>query len=183
MIKILTTAVVVAVVTAFAVTVIQKEEIVTQVGSPSITKSITEEELIESTAEDTEVIAINKTLDLSGQGLTNTPSYVFDKTSIQELNLSNNKLDGALQAEVRHLKNLKILNLSNNQFTGVPAEIGQLQNLQILDLSNNDLTGLPYELGNLSNLKILNLKGNNYSSLDLNIIKESLSNTVDIQVD
>jgi len=116
-------------------------------------------------------------LDLSGQGLTKTPEYVFGRTDIDELNLSNNSLTGSLQAEVRHLQNLKILNLSNNKFTGVPAEVGQLSNLEILDLSNNQLTGLPYELGNLSQLKVLNLTGNNYSQADLARIKEKLPGT------
>ena len=122
------------------------------------------------------------TINLSGQGLTKTPDYVFSKTDTQELNLSNNKLSGALQAEVRHLTNLRILNLSNNNFTGVPAEVGQLKKLEVLDLSNNDLTGLPYELGNLSNLKVLDLRGNNYAKADLEIIKKGLPNT-EIRVD
>lgn len=122
------------------------------------------------------------TINLSGQGLTKTPDYVFGKKDTQELNLSNNKLSGALQAEVRHLTNLRVLNLSNNKFTGVPAEVGQLKKLEILDLSNNNLTGLPYELGNLSNLRVLNLRGNNYAKADLEIIKKTLTNT-DIQVD
>lgn len=129
------------------------------------------------------VVNSNKVLDLSGQGLKKTPAYIFNEISIQELDLSNNKLEGSLQAEVRHLQNLKILDLSNNQFTGVPAEVGQLKNLEILDLSNNQLTGLPYELGNLSNLKILNLKGNVYSPTDLSIIKQSLSASTIVQVD
>jgi Leucine-rich repeat (LRR) protein len=128
-------------------------------------------------------IGSSKILDLSGQDLTKAPSYIFDKTSIQELDLSNNKLDGSLQAEVRQLQNLKVLDLSDNQFTGVPAEVGQLKNLEVLDLSNNQLTGLPYELGNLSNLKVLNLKGNAYASADLNIIKQSLPDSTMVQVD
>ncbi len=119
-------------------------------------------------------------LDLSNQQLKKVPDYVFDQTNLEELNLSNNQLTGAIQAEIRHLTNLKVLNASNNQMTGVPAEIGQLQNLQILDLSNNQLTGLPYELGNLKNLKTLNLSGNNYSALDLNIIVEKLPTNVNI---
>ena len=113
-------------------------------------------------------------LNLSGQGLTKAPAYIFDRTDIQELNLSNNSLDGALQAEIRQLQNLKVLNLSNNKFTGVPAEVGQLKNLEVLDLSNNQLTGLPYELGNLSKLKLLDVSGNAYSEADLSKIRASL---------
>jgi len=93
---------------------------------------------------------VGQTLDLSGSGLTSTPEYIFSRTTITQLDLSNNELEGSLPAEVRQLANLKMLDLSNNNFTGVPAEIGQLQKLEVLNLSNNQLTGLPYELGNLS---------------------------------
>ncbi len=122
-------------------------------------------------------------VDLSNTGLTKTPMDIFSKTSTEELNLSKNGLAGSLPAEVRLLQNLKVLNLSNNQFTGVPAEIGQLKNLEVLDLSNNKITGLPNELGNLSKLKILNLKGNNYSEADLTGIKSRLPKTAVILVD
>ena len=124
-----------------------------------------------------------QTLDLSASGLTRTPEYVFSRTAITQLDLSNNMLDGALQAEVRMLQNLQVLNLSDNSFTSVPAEIGQLKNLEVLDLSNNQLTGLPYELGNLSNLQMLDLRGNAYSTQDLERIKETLPNSVVILVD
>src|SRR3989339_277756 len=111
-------------------------------------------------------------LNLSNQQLKKIPEYVFKQTNLEELDVANNQLTGAIQAEIRHLQNLKVLKANNNNMTGVPAEIGQLQNLEILDLSNNELTGLPYELGNLKKIKILNISGNNYSTLDLNIIKE-----------
>ena len=85
--------------------------------------------------------------------------------------------------EIRFLTKLKVLNASNNLMTGLPAEIGQLADLEILNLSNNQLTGLPNELGNLKNLKILNLSGNKYSEQDLEVIRNSLPQTVNIIVD
>lgn len=122
----------------------------------------------------------NVSLDLSNQGLTSIPSYVFNKTNLQELNVSHNSLTGAIQSQIGQLKNLKVLNASYNKMTGVPAEIGQLQNLQVLDLSYNQLTGLPNELGNLQNLQTLNLTGNSYSQQDFNNIKNKLPSTVNI---
>ncbi len=113
-------------------------------------------------------------LNLSGQNLNKLPSGTFDKTDLDELNLSHNNLNGSLPSEVGRLQNLKVLNLSNNNFTGVPAEIGSLKNLELLDLSNNSITGLPNELGNLTNLKYLDLTGNDYSKSDLNEIKAKL---------
>ncbi len=117
---------------------------------------------------------------LAHTGLTKVPNDVFTQTDLLTLDLSNNNLTGSLQAEVRHLTQLRTLNLSYNQFTGVPAEVGQLKDLEYLDLSHNQLTGLPYELGNLSNLKQLVLTGNNYAKADLEIIKKSLPSTTKI---
>ncbi|MBY0309685.1 leucine-rich repeat domain-containing protein [Patescibacteria group bacterium] len=124
-----------------------------------------------------------RVLNVSGQRLTETPSYIFGQTNIEELNLSNNSLGGSLPAEVRLLQNLKVLNVSNNKFTGVPAEIGQLRNLEVLDLSNNEITGLPNELGNLSKLKVLNLQGNDYSEADLAAIEQKLPDSVEVRTD
>ena len=133
--------------------------------------------ILNTVKDNTIVVSGNNKLDLSGQGLTSIPSYVFGKTNLSELNVSHNNLTGAIQAEIRHLGNLKILNASYNQMTGVPAEVGQLQKLEILDLSYNQLTGLPNELGNLKNLKTLNLAGNSYSQQDLDQIRAKLPNT------
>lgn len=118
-----------------------------------------------------------KTLDLSNQGLTSIPSYVFSRTDLQHLDLSGNRLTGAPQAEIRHLQDLKTLDLSDNQMTGLPAELGQLRKLETLDASNNQLTGLPNELGNLTQLKTFDISGNPYSTLDLDGIATKLTNT------
>jgi len=123
--------------------------------------------------------ATNNVLDLSNKNLSEFPKEVLSMDQLEELNLSNNQLTGAIPAEIKQLKNLKKLNLSHNLMTGLPAELGQLSQLEELDVSYNDLTGLPHELDNLKNLKILNLAGNDYSKIDLEIITKNLS---DLQV-
>lgn len=113
-------------------------------------------------------------LDLSGQGLTSVPSSVFSRTDIVDLNLSNNALTGALPGEIRHLKNLRRLNVSNNRMTGIPAEVGQLAQLEELNYAGNSITGIPHEVGQLKNLKIFNLAGSTPSQYDVDIISEQL---------
>lgn len=124
-----------------------------------------------------------QTLNLSNQGLVQIPASVFGQTNLVELNVSHNELSGSIQSQIGQLKNLRILNASYNQMTGVPAEIGQLRNLEVLNLSYNQLTGLPNELGNLQNLKTLDLRGNQYSAQDLAGIRAKLPAAVQILVD
>jgi len=99
------------------------------------------------------------------------------------LNLSGLGLSGSLKAEIRQLSELQELDISNNNFTGLPAEIGQLSQLETLNLSNNPFTGLPYELGNLQNLRVLNVSGTQYAEQDLLVIKKSLPATTEIIID
>lgn len=163
------------------------EESVPAEDSPSATTPVatvpTEEPPTEEPPVKEVSITSGKNIDLSGKGLTKVPESVFRETSATSLDLSHNKLGGALQAEVRHLENLEVLNLSDNNLTGVPAEVGQLSKLRVLDLSNNPITGLPYEIGNLKNLEVLDLRGTQYATSDLEIIKEGLPPTVDIRTD
>jgi len=123
------------------------------------------------------------TVDLSGRRLTKVSQDVFTLTDTTTLDLSDNALSGALPAEVRLLSKLRVLDLSNNNFTGVPAEVGQLSELRVLNLSNNPITGLPYEIGNLGKLERLDLSGTSYSRADLKTIREKLPSTVVIVTD
>lgn len=152
------------------------EKTVNDTVEQAVPDFITEKTSKESVSNDT-------SLDLKNQNLSKLPENIFSKTNLTALDVSYNQLSGAMPAEIRHLKNLKTLNLSHNSFTGVPAEIGQLSNLEILNLSYNPITGLPYELGNLKNLKTLDLRGTNYSKQDLDKIKTGLSAGVNILVD
>ncbi len=141
----------------------------------SLTNTSVEKEPVQNT--DSTPTENSFLLDMSNNALTKAPNSVFEQTKIESLNLSHNALSGSLQGEIRLLQNLKTLDLSYNNFTGVPAEVGQLKNLESLNLAHNQLTGLPHELGNLSNLKVLNVSGNNYSEADLAIITEKLPKT------
>lgn len=94
------------------------------------------------------------------------------------LDLSGRDLSGSLKAEIRQLHDLEVLDISNNNFTGLPAEVGQLTNLRVVNLSHNPLTGLPHELGNLKQLETLDLQGTQSSEFDLRVIKEKLPSSV-----
>jgi Leucine-rich repeat (LRR) protein len=104
-----------------------------------------------------------------------------NKTTV--LDLSGRGLTGSLKAEVRILTALTELDLSNNEFTGIPAEIGQLSSLRVLNLAGNPVTGLPHELGNLQNLEMLDLRKTSYSKPDLDVIVAKLPETTTVLVD
>lgn len=118
---------------------------------------------------------------LRGKGLTAVPASVIRDGDVVTLDISDNRIEGALPAEIRHMQSLRSLDASGNRMTGVPAEIGQLRELRFLDLSDNLLTGLPYELGNLQNLELLDISGNAYSEADLERIKAALPTTTVIR--
>ena len=147
----------------------------------SVTES-TYEEAIDSAVKISDMAEVRNSAPVSSRTV-----FVYGTISVpddtQVLDLSNKGLSGSLKAEVRHLTELRELNLSNNNFTGLPAEVGQLSRLEVLNLSNNPLTGLPYEIGNLSRLKTLDLRGTNYAEQDLLIIKQSLPDSTVVLTD
>jgi len=104
------------------------------------------------------------------------PGIAFAPDTIL-VNLSGRNLTGSLQAEIRKLSDVEVLDISNNDFTGFPAEIGQLSKLKTLDISNNPLTGLPREIGQLQNLELFDLSGTQYSAQDLAAIQAQLPST------
>ncbi|VFQ67360.1 unnamed protein product [Cuscuta campestris] len=102
----------------------------------------------------------------SGFGLSGVVSEntIGKLTGLEMLDLSDNNLTG-LPSDFWSLGSLKSLNLSSNRFSGpLPNNIGNFANLERLDLSCNRFSGpLSNNIGNLANLEILNLSCNNFS--------------------
>lgn len=130
------------------------------------------------------------------------PTWIGNLSSLKELNLSGNNLEGKIPTEITTLS-LEKLNLSSNHLTALPdgienittlkeldvshngliqpfpSEISQLINLEKLYLQENRLHGVVPDLSNLTKLKKLRLNGNNlrfeipYSMVDVNLTDQS----------
>ncbi|MED6161219.1 hypothetical protein PIB30_058593, partial [Stylosanthes scabra] len=104
------------------------------------------------------------TLRMNDNGLTGTIPETFGvklMSSLEDLNLANNELEGQIPVSFFHIASLTKLDLSHNRFTGMLPDLSQLSSLQELRLQNNKLNGSIHEgIGQLSNLTELSL-GNN----------------------
>jgi len=81
-------------------------------------------------------------------------------TSVSEIDLTYNRLEGILPPEIGDLEDLEVLILRSNSLDGpLPDELFDLTNLRILSLYGNSLhTTLPAEIGNLTQLVELDLR-------------------------
>jgi hypothetical protein len=81
---------------------------------------------------------------------------------LRVLDLSNNNFTGKIPKSIGKLKGLQQLNLSHNYLTGyIQSSLGILTNLESLDLSSNLFTGrIPIQLVDLTFLQVLDLSHN-----------------------
>ena len=96
------------------------------------------------------------------------PAEIGQLTSLTVLDLVDNQLSG-MPAEIGQLTSLTELYLKGNQLSSMPAEIGQLTSLEKLNLEDNQLTSLLAEIGQLASLRELNLRGNQLTSVPAEI--------------
>ncbi|XLU55010.1 hypothetical protein S245_049658, partial [Arachis hypogaea] len=71
------------------------------------------------------------------------PSWLWNKTTLESLEVSNNLLLGEISPSICNLQSLVNLDLSSNNLVGmIPSCLGSFsQSLQLLNVSGNKLTG------------------------------------------
>ena len=108
-------------------------------------------------------------LNLSGLGLREIPSYVFQYTNLTKLVLSRNAIKKIPQ-DISRLRKLKVLDLSYNDIEFLPAPIFKLPKLQVLAVGHNRIRKFPVQLKGCS-VEVL--------IADHNLLKEIPNNSLD----
>jgi len=114
----------------------------------------------------TSVEGISKATSLTELHLTDNelqgeiPEEILSLTGLRQLYLNYNSLSGRIPPTISALRNLEELFLLNNRFVSqLPASIGLLTELKHLSLAENSFTGtLPPELNDLTNLEVLSIQ-------------------------
>ncbi|XP_037409893.1 receptor-like protein 51 [Triticum dicoccoides] len=101
-------------------------------------------------------------LTISNANLSGFLPHHWHCPNLTHLDLSGNRISGAIPDTITHLGGITHLNLSSNALKGqIPAHIGDLIWLTTVDLSNNSLSGgIPETVSTLPELEVLNLGSN-----------------------
>lgn len=98
----------------------------------------------------------------------NLPREIGYLKNLSVLNVSDNLIE-EIPDTITFLSKLKALNVSDNALVQLPASIGNLLKLVIIIANNNNLQSLPKEFKNLVNLISLNVSNNPLKSLPAEI--------------
>jgi Leucine-rich repeat (LRR) protein len=105
------------------------------------------------------------TLELSNSGLSVLPDEIGGIKSLVSLKITYCHRLVSISNEIKYLKYLTHLNLTNNSISTLPNVFDSLKKLKILDLNSNKLNGLPESIRTLTALEELNLFHNQIVSL------------------
>ena len=95
-------------------------------------------------------------LNLSKNSLSNSCLEVMSQiSSLRELRLAENALDGTLDSRLSNLTKLEILGIQDNTLSALPSNLDGLSNLRVLQIAGNRLTALPLE--SLAHLPLVEL--------------------------
>lgn len=70
---------------------------------------------------------------------------IFQISSLVDLKLAKNGLEGELPSSVSKLENLEILELQENKLESLPASLGGIPRLHVLNVGSNRLSELPFQ--------------------------------------
>lgn len=84
-------------------------------------------------------------------------------TSLKDLKLARNGLEGMLSQSISKLTNLETLELSENRLKSLPGSLAQLSHLHSLNVSNNCLSFIPFGALYRSPIAELDVSNNNIS--------------------
>jgi Leucine-rich repeat (LRR) protein/antitoxin component YwqK of YwqJK toxin-antitoxin module len=101
---------------------------------------------------------------LAGLGLQDAPPSLARFPTVEELDLSHNRLD-TVPRELGAMVGLRKLELGDNQIRSLPHELARLGELRSLHLNDNGLESVPDGLCALRGLETLNLGDNAITSL------------------
>ncbi|KAK0571447.1 hypothetical protein LWI29_016037 [Acer saccharum] len=101
-------------------------------------------------------------LNLAGNSISDIPSC-FSPSSLKQVHLSRNMIQGELQDSFRNSSSMVTLDLGYNRINGsIPNWIGRLFYLTYLILNNNNLQGrVPIQLCHFDRLRLIDLSHNN----------------------
>ena len=90
-----------------------------------------------------------KTLDLSGMGLSEIPIDITQLTMLESLNVSNNKLTNLKRVE--QLPNLREINAANNQINQLHGEMLDMFSIETIQLYGNPVVNSNPQLAQIEN--------------------------------
>ncbi|XP_015886734.3 receptor-like protein EIX2 [Ziziphus jujuba] len=105
-------------------------------------------------------------LGLNGNQLRGSIPDMETFSSLRELYLAENQLEGPFPFSLSQIHKLVVLHLYQNLLTGSLPDLSKLSFLRELRVGNNKLNGsLPKSIGQLSNLVILDVSSNNFTGI------------------
>ena len=100
-------------------------------------------------------------LDISENQLFHNIDQPINMTALLSITLNDNNLYSGPFLEFVNMKNLEVLDLSDNSLGYIPGGLLQMTSLEYLDLSGNFIEGvIPSAIGDLSKLETLDLEDN-----------------------
>lgn len=119
-----------------------------------------------------------KSLNIKGNKLERFPTLISTVTTLEKLDLSENKITEIDDDAFAELVNLIELDLSFNDLTYLPSSLGKLTKLKRLNLSGNKIGSLPKEFENLVSLEFLDLDGNPMERVPVEISAQGVSGII-----